>query len=241
MSKVIELDNVMKKCNDITIVSIDTLAIEKGYIYGILGKNGAGKTTLFKLITGLKEVTSGTISVFGSVQNSADKSYLKKIGMCIDTPRFYQHLSAFDNLKMHLEYMNAESCIQQIDSVMKLVGLEPTNKLPVSKYSLGMKQRLSIARAISHKPDILLLDEPMNGLDPMGIKEIKTLLLHLLQEKQMTILMSSHVISDIVQLVNHVIIMQNGTVHWNKSMEDLKQKFKENIELNIIKTMEGNI
>lgn len=155
---------IIRECN---------MSVEQGTIYGFLGKNGAGKTTVFKMLLGLLVPTFGEATILGmdSVKNNLE--ILRRTGSLIETPIFYEHLSAAQNLKIHLEYMSVEK--GNIEETLKMVGLQNVGTQPVSNFSVGMRQRLAIARALVHKPELLILDEPVNGLDPVGIKEMREL------------------------------------------------------------------
>lgn len=167
--------------------------VEKGMIYGFLGANGAGKTTVFKLLSGLLIPTMGKVRVLGMDIVSRRPDILSQIGTLIETPIFYEHLSAEENLKIHLAYMGKED--GDIEDILSKVGLENTGIQPVSTFSLGMRQCLAIARAIVHKPKLLILDEPINGLDPMGIREMRDLFFNLAKADGMTLLISSHILT----------------------------------------------
>lgn len=199
--------NLSKEFNGKCVVNHINLEINTGEIVGILGVNGAGKTTLLKLLAGLLEPTEGRCSINGRDPWSERDKVLKNIGILIETPMFYEHLSAYDNLSIHLEYMEV-TC--DIRNILEAVGLSGTDHKPVSKFSLGMRQRLAIARCMSHNPKLLLLDEPINGLDPIAIKEIRELLINL-KSKGVTIVLSSHILSEIEQTVERVIIISNGS------------------------------
>lgn len=200
LTKVFDGKEVLRGCN---------LTVQSGTIYGLLGANGAGKTTMFKLITGLLSPTAGNIKVQGETLSIDKKDFLRKMGILIETPVFYNHLSARENLEIHLSYM--EHSFEKIGQVLEMVGLGDTGKQPVSKFSLGMKQRLAIGRAISHSPQILILDEPINGLDPMGIRQIRNLFLSLAKDG-MTLLISSHILSEIEHIADVVGVLTSGNV-----------------------------
>ena len=163
--------NLFKSFDGKEIIHDCTMSVEKGTIYGFLGKNGAGKTTVFKILLGLLKPTMGEAAVLGmdSVKNNLD--ILKRTGSLIETPIFYEHLSAVENLQIHLDYMGAANA--DIEGTLELVGLPNMGTQAVSTFSLGMRQRLGIARALVHNPELLILDEPINGLDPVGIKEMR--------------------------------------------------------------------
>lgn len=170
-----------------------TMSVERGTIYGFLGKNGAGKTTVFKILLGLLKPTMGKVSVLGMDSSKNNLEVLRRTGSLIETPIFYEHLSAMDNLQLHLDYMEING--GEIAETLKMVGLSNVGTQAVSTFSLGMRQRLAIARAIVHKPELLILDEPVNSLDPVGIKEMRELFCELVKQQNITILLSSHILS----------------------------------------------
>lgn len=159
-----------------------SLSVEQGIIYGFLGMNGAGKTTVFKILTGLLTPSMGEAQVFGMDTVTQNTEILKDIGSLIETPIFYEHLSATENLEIHLAYMGIKN--SNIGAMLSKVGLPKTGKQAVSEFSLGMRQRLAIARAMIHKPRLLILDEPVNGLDPMGIMEMRELFRDLVEHQE---------------------------------------------------------
>lgn len=191
----IQTKNLCREFDGKAVLNCLEIKVVQGEIYGILGVNGAGKTTLLKLIAGLLEPTEGGAYVLG--ENSWEKrdKVLQNIGTLIEAPYFYEHLSASQNLSIHLEYMGVSA---DIDKALGHVGLSNVGNKPVSKFSLGMRQRLGIARSIIHKPRVLLLDEPINGLDPVAIREMRELFISLKNEG-MTILLSSHILSEVEQ------------------------------------------
>lgn len=213
-----------------------SLSVEQGSLYGVLGRNGAGKTTLFKLLLGLQHPTAGTASVMGldSVQDCG--AILRRTGSLIETPVFYEHLSAVENLRLHLTYMEKEA---DPLPVLEQVGLGDVGCQPVSEFSLGMRQRLGIARALVHQPEVLMLDEPINGLDPVGIRELRVLFLHLAKEKGITILFSSHILSEVEQLADYVGIMAGGKMIQEAGMEDLHRRHPTGMESYLLSVMQG--
>ena len=213
-----------------------SLSVEQGSLYGVLGRNGAGKTTLFKLLLGLQHPTAGTASVMGldSVQDCG--AILRRTGSLIETPVFYEHLSAVENLRLHLAYMEKEA---DPLPVLEQVGLGDVGCQPVSEFSLGMRQRLGIARALVHQPEVLMLDEPINGLDPVGIRELRVLFLHLAKEKGITILFSSHILSEVEQLADYVGIMAEGKMIQEAAMEDLRRRHPAGMESYLLSVMQG--
>lgn len=227
LTKVFDGKEVLRGCN---------LTVQSGTIYGLLGANGAGKTTMFKLITGLLSPTAGNIKVQGETLSVDNKDFLRKMGILIETPVFYDHLSARENLEIHLSYM--EQSFEKIGQVLEMVGLGDTGKQPVSKFSLGMKQRLAIGRAISHSPQILILDEPINGLDPMGIRQIRNLFLSLAKDG-MTLLISSHILSEIEHIADVVGVLTNGNVMQEVAICEIKKQYPNGLEEYFFQIMSG--
>lgn len=227
LTKVFDGKEVLRGCN---------LTVQSGTIYGLLGANGAGKTTMFKLITGLLSPTAGNVKVQGETLSIDKKDFLRKMGILIETPVFYDHLSAKENLEIHLSYM--EQSFEKIGQVLEMVGLGDTGKQPVSKFSLGMKQRLAIGRAISHSPQILILDEPINGLDPMGIRQIRNLFLSLAKDG-MTLLISSHILSEIEHIADVVGVLTNGNVVQEVAICEIKKQYPNGLEEYFFQIMSG--
>ncbi|MCL2438303.1 MAG: ATP-binding cassette domain-containing protein [Coriobacteriia bacterium] len=209
MNTAIQINEVSKSFGKQEILKSVTMEIKKGEIYGLLGANGAGKTTLMKAMLDLVKSDSGTISIMGKMVGTNDEDIFRKIGNIIETPVFYQNLSVEDNLKLHCDYVDP-SYKQEIDDILRLVGLEGVNKRKVKTLSLGMKQRLAIGRAFLCRPDILILDEPINGLDPKGIVDVRELILRLNKEYGVTILISSHIISELAKVSDTIGILDNG-------------------------------
>ena len=198
-----------------------TMHVPKGAIYGFVGKNGAGKTTLIRLICGLQEPTAGVYSLYG-VENT-NREILKcrrRMGAVVETPSIYLGMSAIDNLKAQYDVLGLPS-YDDIPELLKLVGLEHTGKKKAGNFSLGMKQRLGIAVALAGNPDFLVLDEPINGLDPQGIVEIRELLLKLNKERQITILISSHILDELSKLATHYGFIDKGRIVKEISAEEL--------------------
>lgn len=206
---VIETNNLTKKYQQQISVDSINLHIPKGKIYGILGQNGSGKTTTMKMLLNLVKPTSGDILLFGENSKERKLKTYYRIGSIIETPSFYENLTARENLKI-LATLRGKHRKDTIENALSIVGLDMENNKIFKDYSLGMKQRLGIAAAIMHEPEILILDEPMNGLDPIGIYEIRNYLLQLSKEKKTTILLSSHVLNEIEQIADIIGIMQEG-------------------------------
>lgn len=205
-----------------TAVNDVALKVPKGSIYGFLGPNGAGKTTTLRLILGLIKKQTGTISIFGKSFDENRLDILRNIGSLIESPSLYGHLTAHENL---LILQKIYQCpIQRIGEVLALVGLSDTGKKRAGKFSLGMKQRLSIAMALLNNPKLLVLDEPTNGLDPQGILEMRELLKQLNREKGITIIISSHLLAEIEKIATHVGIINHGKLIFQGTMSDLNNK-----------------
>ena len=233
----IQVHEVIKTFDGKEVLRNLNLNVERGTIYGLLGANGAGKTTTFKLISGLLQPTAGTIRFSGEVIQIQNKKFLKEMGVLIETPVFYEHLSARENLEIHLAYMDCDTA--DIDNSLQVVGLADTGKKPVSKFSLGMKQRLAIARAISHTPKLLVLDEPVNGLDPMGIRQMRKLFLSLVKNHGMTVLISSHILSEIEHIADRVGVLVDGRIAKEVSMSEVKKTYPEGLEDYFFNIMNG--
>src|SRR5436190_234998 len=222
----VETHNLVFRFSKEEIVLNDiNLAVGEGTIYGFLGPNGAGKTTTLKLVLGLLEKQQGEILVFGKPFKENRIEILKKIGSLIESPSLYGHLTARDNLRvLQAIYQCPKS---RIDEVLAMVGLPNTGKKKAHQFSLGMKQRLSIAIALLHSPSLLILDEPTNGLDPNGIIEMRELLKRLNSEYGITILVSSHLLAEIEKLVTHVGIIHKGRMMFQGTLENLIDKQHE--------------
>ena len=198
-----------------------SFGIEEGDILGFIGPNGAGKTTTIKLILGLQSITEGKVSINGyDIEKDFTKA-IERVGAIVENPDLYMYLSGYENLKLIANlYSGIDSA--RIDEVVKLVKLENRIKDKVSKYSLGMRQRLGIAQAILHKPNLLILDEPTNGLDPEGIKEMRELLVDLAEKEKMAILISSHNLAELDNLCNKVCIIKNGEIIETSDISGIK-------------------
>lgn len=198
------------------------LTVDPGTIYGFLGPNGAGKTTTLKLTLGLLRKQQGSILLFGQPFENSRLKNLRRIGSLIESPSLYGHLTARENLRV---WQHIYDCPKdRIPQVLELVGLGDTGSKKASQFSLGMKQRLSIAVALLHAPDMLILDEPTNGLDPNGIIEVRELLKRLAVQEGMTILISSHLLAEIEKLVSHVGIIHKGKMLFQGRFEELQQR-----------------
>lgn len=237
--KILKVRNVAKAFNGREMIHGMNLSVERGMIYGLLGVNGAGKTTTFKMITGLLRPDSGEIIFSGTSVSGQDKGFLREMGILIETPVFYEHLSARENLELHLQYMGCG--VDKIEEVLNRAGLQNTGRQPVSKFSLGMRQRLAIARAISHGPKLLVLDEPVNGLDPVGIRQMRELFLSLARESGMVLLISSHILSEIEHVADWVGVLADGSIAKEVSMAQVRKDCPEGLEYYFFNIMRGGV
>lgn len=234
---VISASNLTKTFLGKEVIRNCTFSVERGSIYGFLGRNGAGKTTVLKLLLGLLKPSAGTASVLGLDSVRDNETILQRTGSLIETPIFYEHLSAADNLRLHLAYMGIKGT--DVEPTLCRVGLPGIGSQPVSTFSLGMRQRLAIARAIIHRPEVLILDEPVNGLDPVGMKEMRILFRRLVQEEGMTIMMSSHLLSEIEQIADRVGVIADGTVVQEAEMADIRKQHPSDMEDYFISLIQG--
>ncbi|WP_346834873.1 ABC transporter ATP-binding protein [Paenibacillus polymyxa] len=232
MQYVIETKGLRKQFGMSIAVDDISLHVERGSIYGFLGENGAGKTTTIRMLMRLIEPTSGEVFLFGERLEKGYPSIFSKIGTIIETPGLYENLSARDNLRICCTYMGVKDD-GRIERTLTTVGLEHTGKKKFKDFSLGMKQRLGIARALVHDPELLILDEPTNGLDPSGIKEIRQLLKKLCEEDGKTILISSHILSEIQQLATHIGIIHNGKLLAEDRLSQLEEGFEQYTDLKV--------
>lgn len=202
-------------------VAVDqvSLCVPEGSIYGFLGPNGAGKTTTLRLLLGLLKKQQGDVRFFGTSLHNDRRAVLARVGSMIETPSVYGHLSARNNLRI---WAQIQGCTEErITEVLELVGLLDSARKKADAFSLGMKQRLGIAVALLHQPNVLILDEPTNGLDPTGIVEIRALLRRLNQSHQMTILISSHILSEVEKLVTHIGVINQGKMMFQGTLAEL--------------------
>ncbi len=235
----LQMQNVTKSFGGREILHGMNLSVERGIIYGLLGVNGAGKSTAVKMVTGLLRPTEGEITFSGTSVFGQDKGYLKEMGILIETPVFHEHLSAKENLELHLCYMGCG--VDGIEETLHRVGLQNTGRQPVSKFSLGMRQRLAIARAISHEPKLLVLDEPVNGLDPVGIRQMRELFLSLARESGMALLISSHILSEIEHVADWVGVLADGSIAKEVSMAQVRKDCPEGLEDYFFNIMRGGV
>ncbi len=220
---VIETHDLTKKYGSQVSVSHLNIHVKRGRIYGLLGRNGAGKTTTMRMLLGLTAPTSGEVSIFGKPFVGNEKKLLPRIGCLIESPGFYPNLTATENLKIFAELRGLKNP-NYIKGALELVNLPYRDKKLFSQYSLGMKQRLAIALAVMHDPELLILDEPINGLDPIGIAEVRDFIRELCDARGKTILISSHILSEISLLADDVGIIDHGTLLEEESLKELEEK-----------------
>lgn len=229
---IIETKNLTKVYGEQTVVNSVNLHIEKGSIYGLLGRNGAGKTTIMKMILGLTDISNGEVSVFNQNIKGNEKKIYPRIGAIIETPGFYPNLTGTENLEI-FAMLRGTAFPNAVKNALEVVGLPYKDKKLFGNYSLGMKQRLGIANAILHDPEVLILDEPTNGLDPIGIAEVRDFIKDLSVKKGKTILISSHILSEITLLADTVGIIDKGVLLEENSIEELNKKNRKYIILEV--------
>ena len=218
MSYILQTSHLSKTIDGKQLVTDVNIHVKKGEVYGFLGPNGAGKTTVMKMLTNLWKPTSGTVALFGKALEKNSYEVLKRMGSIIEFPTFYDHMSGKDNFQLHCEYMGYYNK-GSVEEALGMLGLSDAADKPAGSYSLGMKQRLGIARAILCKPELVILDEPTNGLDPAGMKQIRDLFRMLCTEYGMTLMISSHLLPEIESIADTV-----GVIHHGKMMKEISMK-----------------
>ena len=224
MESILRTNSIIKKYGNNTVLNGISMNINKGDIYGFIGKNGAGKTTFMRVVLSLTTKTAGEVSFFN---DKGIEDVGLKVGALIESPGLYKNASAYENLKRFSILYGADE--SKINELLELVGLSKTGKRKVKDFSLGMKQRLGIAIALIGEPELLLLDEPINGLDPEGIKEIRDIIVKLNKEKNITFLISSHLLDELSKIVTRYGIINNGVLLEEISASELKNKCKKKI------------
>lgn len=230
MPNILQTYQLTKTIGGKEIVKNVDIHVKKGEIYGFLGPNGAGKTSVMKMITNLWKPTVGTIELFGEKLTPMSYEVLKRMGSIIEFPYFFDHMSGKENLQLHCEYMGYYMP-GSVDQALAMLGLSEAAEKAVKNYSLGMKQRLGIARAILCRPELLVLDEPTNGLDPAGMKQIRDLFHMLCTEYGMTILISSHILSEVESIADTIGVIHHGSMMQEISMQEISEMNTEYIEL----------
>lgn len=238
MSYILQTNHLTKIIDGKELVTDVNIHVKKGEIYGFLGPNGAGKTTVMKMITNLWKPTKGTVELFGKTLETTSYEVLKRMGSIIEFPTFYEHISGKDNLQLHCEYMGYYNK-GSIDEVLEMLNLGEAANKPVKSYSLGMKQRLGIARAILCKPELVVLDEPTNGLDPAGMKQLRDLFKMLCSEYGITLIISSHLLSEIESIADKIGVINHGRMMKEISMKEISEMNTAYIELAVTDTQKA--
>ena len=235
MSYLLQTNHLTKIIGGKELVSDVNIHLRKGEIYGFLGPNGAGKTSVMKMLTNLWKATEGAIELFGETLQKDSYEVLKRMGSIIEFPVFYERMSGRENLQLHCEYMGyyEKGCVEK---ALELLSLSDAANKPVKKYSLGMKQRLGIARAVLSRPELLILDEPANGLDPSGKKQIRELFKMLCKEYGITLMISTHILSEIESIADTVGVISRGKLLEEISMKEIRERNLAYIELSVENT-----
>ena len=233
IKNVLVVNDIKKSYKERVALDSTSFSISRGEIFGLIGPNGAGKTTLLKLITGLAKSDQGTIEINGYDIEKSFVNAIEEVGAIIEEPRFYERLSGLSNLKFFASLYKKPISQQEILSIVKLVGLEKRINDKVKTYSLGMKQRLGIAQALLNSPSLLILDEPTNGLDPYGITEIRSLLQSISKERQIAILISSHILAEMEKICDTIAIINNGKIVETKKVHDFESLANETERISI--------
>jgi len=231
--KIIEVTNLSKKFKDLKAVNNLNLNVYRGDVFGFLGPNGAGKSTTIRMLLSLIKPNEGTIKIFGKELNSHRKEVLSNIGAIVEKPDFYLYLSAYRNLEILCKLSGVTPSKSKIMEILELVGLHKRYKSKVKTFSHGMKQRLGLAQALIHDPDLIILDEPTTGLDPQGMKEIRDLIIYLSKEKGKTIFLSSHILREVEIIADSMIIINKGTAKVEGKVSELLDSQQLQVTFNI--------
>ncbi|WP_019678138.1 ABC transporter ATP-binding protein [Ruminococcus flavefaciens] len=233
MDYVLKTKDLCKQYKDFKALKGLTMNVPKGAIYGFVGRNGAGKTTLIRIICGIQFSTSGSFELYGVKDSDpAISETRRRMGAIVETPSIFPYLTARENLEMQYDIMGMPD-YSSIDGLLELVGLKNTGKKLAKNFSLGMRQRLAIAVALCGNPDLLIFDEPINGLDPQGIIEIRELILKLNKERNITILISSHILDELAKLATHYGFIDNGSIVREMSAEELETACRKCVRINV--------
>lgn len=235
---IIETKHLTKQYGTQKSVADLNIHVQKGRIYGLLGRNGAGKTTTMKMLLGLTKPTNGEVLLWGKSLHGNEKKVLPRIGSMIESPGFYPNLTGTENLSIFATLRGIPNT-HAIQDALDLVGLPYKDKKLFSQYSLGMKQRLAIALAVMHDPELLILDEPINGLDPIGIAEVRAFIRELCDKRGKTILLSSHILSEIALLADDIGIIDQGVLLEEETFAELEQKSSRHIHFTVSDTAQA--
>lgn len=233
MTGIVQLQNVTKTIKGKTIIDSLSFEVKKGEVFGFLGPNGAGKTTTIRMMVGLIGMTSGDIKIGGhSIQSNFEQA-VSKVGAIVENPEMYKFLTGYENL-IHFARLSNQVNKEKIDEVVKLVNLSDRIHDKVKNFSLGMRQRLGVAQALLHEPEVLILDEPTNGLDPAGIREMRDHLKKLTREKDLAVIVSSHLLSEMEMMCDRIAILQKGKLVDVQTIQDFKTGVDQEIEFDIV-------
>ena len=235
---VIETKKLTKKYGHETAIHDVDLHVRKGRIYGLLGRNGAGKTTIMKAVLGLIPIDSGEVKVFGERIEERKERIYPRIGAMIETPGFYPNLTGTENLRIFATLRGVPTA-NAVENALRLVGLPYRDKKLFSQYSLGMKQRLAIALAVMHDPELLILDEPINGLDPIGIAEVRAFIRELCDQRGKTVLISSHILSEVALLADDIGIIDHGALLEEGSLAELERRNSRFVQFSVSDTAQA--
>lgn len=231
--KIIEVKQLTKKFRDLVAVNNLDLNVYRGDVFGFLGPNGAGKSTTIRMMLSLIKPTSGTIKIFGKSLRENRREILAKVGAIVEKPDFYLYLSAYKNLEILGKISGADVSQKHIYEMLELVGLQKRARSKVKTFSHGMKQRLGIAQALLHDPELIILDEPTTGLDPQGMKEIRDLILHLSNDLKKTVFLSSHILREVEIIASRMIIINKGTAQVEGTVEELLSSDKVKVTFEV--------
>lgn len=235
---ILEVKQLTKRYGKQLALNNFDLTVNKGDIVGIAGRNGAGKTSFFRIVTGLTPVYSGSLSLFGSLDEKGTQDNRHFVGTIIESPAFFPDLTAKQNLEFYRIQRNVNEK-EHVQEMLELVDLADTNRKKFKEFSLGMKQRLAIALALLHRPQLLIFDEPTNGLDPTGIIQVRELLIKLAKEEDLTILVSSHILSELEHLATRFVVLEQGNKIDEFTKEELQEKIQSFYEIKVDKPLQA--
>jgi ABC-2 type transport system ATP-binding protein len=237
--QIIEVRGLTKKFRNLVAVNNLDLNVYRGDVFGFLGPNGAGKSTTIRMLLSLIKPTSGSIKIFGKPLKEKREQILRKVGAIVEKPDFYLYLTAYKNLEILGKISGADTSNKKIMKMLEIVGLEKRYKSKVKTFSHGMKQRLGLAQALLHDPELIILDEPTTGLDPQGMKEIRDLIIYLSHEKNKTIFLSSHILREVELIASRMIIINKGTTQVEGTVEELLSKDKVKVAYEVDRVNEA--
>jgi len=233
LEKIIEINNLCKKFKEVTAVDDLSLTVLKGDVFGFLGPNGAGKSTTIRMLMSLIFPTKGSIKIFEKPLEENRNDILRRVGAIVEKPDLYGYMSAYKNLEYLGKLMNIDINKKKIFEVLELVGLKERYKSKVKTFSFGMKQRLGLAQALLHNPELIILDEPTTGLDPQGMKEIRELIIYLSHEKKITVFLSSHILSEVELVANRMVVIDKGKTIVEGYVNELLKSPENKVEIEV--------